>query len=265
MLGFFSLSWDGRRQISYVLGGEDNDSLILVLTPAKKMVTLIKIPKNLEVVTPWFGKYRAGKLFLLAEQEKNNEIVPLSLGYFLGVGIDKNLGKVKLNLSEENLSSRIKKFFFWSGNRNLQVWKYLSNNNLVWKTINLSSGVVEKELPDQSVVSQLPEGYLANNYLEYLTDPLIKEENLLISVFNIGGKQDLAFRVRTIIKSWGGNVIEVANADEETDYACILVLKDEEMQNKILVDRLKNFLDCRVEINDKSEIDVRVLVKNVKI
>ena len=267
LIGWFVDSWDGSRQLSLALETKDKDILILTLTPAKKMMAVILVPNNLEIETPWFGKYQAGRLSLLAEQENNQEVFSRSLSYFLGVPVD--FGIINTNFrpkgGEFSLKENIASFFFPPKSaRYFKVWRFLNSRDLFWRTIYLSEFSQEKELPDGSSVLVLNHDQMAN-LADYFTDPLVKQEALPISVFNIGSKTGLAQKAAIMIGNMGGTVVAIGNTDKEIDEDCLIVVSSEQMEQSLTLSRIKNVLGCSIIKDAADPSSAQILIKNVKI
>lgn len=254
----FRHSWSGREQISFGLSLDNGEVSILTLTPAKDMVTETRLASNLLIGTPWFGNYTVDKLFLLVDQENNENIFNRSLSYYLGIGVDFGFQHSKF----ENFSDFFfppKSLTFW------RAWRYLNRKDLVWKKIDLSNFSQSKLLPDGSEVLVINSDDIGHQLRTYFTDPVIIDEGLTLSVFNAGGKSGTARKVAGICQNMGIRVIEVGDEDKDID-DCRIFINEEDIQTTFTIKRLQRLFGCQVEVNSNQAIsDIKLVIKNVKI
>ena len=268
IINWFNSSWDGKRQISFAVEAKSKDILILLITPEKKLISVVVVPSNLEIETPWFDRYQAGKLSLLSQQEKNLAIFSRSLTYFLGIPIDFGIinTNFKLNSGEFSFKEQFLKLFFPPKSaRDWQIWQNLAKKDFFWKVIYLPKFCQEKILPDDSSVLVLDQGRMVE-IADYFGDPVIREESLAISVFNLGPKEGLAQKAAGLINNMGGVVVEIGDKDFDTQEDCLILIFSEEIGKKAIILRLKSVLGCGIEIDDKLDPDsAQILIRNVKI
>ncbi|MFH1561483.1 MAG: hypothetical protein ABID04_02800 [Patescibacteria group bacterium] len=263
-------SWDGKSQINLAISQEDNGILLLVLTPGKQSVLLLSLPANLLVQNSSLGTYQAGKLALLAEQEGSDNIFAQSLEYTLNIPIDKIGTKKQIRVSETGIDRSVLKQYFLKqfSFDNWRIWRYLGSSGLTWKTVSLADYALQKSLPDGSLALELDSLRLTRDYSDFLTDPLIKNEGLTISVFNIGFESGTAQKIADLLTNFGVRVVEVSSlqTDELEQADCLLVLSDKESQRTWLVRRLRRIFDCQTEVGEGSGMgEIEILVKSVRI
>jgi len=269
VIAWFSGSWDGRRQVSLAVESSQGDIFILIATPAKKMAVVLKLPANLILETPWFGDYQVDKLSLLAEQEKNISVFSRSLSYFLGLGVDQEI--INSGMDDDSREEEIKKrllslFLPPKSVDQWRLWRYLKDGELIWKFIDLSSFSQEKTLPDGSVVLTIDPAMIDQVFWEFLSDPVIKEENLNITVFNVGQIDGLAQRVSLIIANMGGRVVEVGTRPADFEGDCLLVASSKEVEKTDTFRRLVSVFGCDRKIGREEGIgEIQLLIRNVKI
>jgi len=267
-LSWLNDSWDGQRQISLAVEAKNKDILILSITPQKGIATIVVVPSNLEVETPWFGTYQAGKLSLLSRQESNPEIFKKSLAYFLGIPIDFGIMGTNFMLNKGEFAFKdqfLNLFFPPRSAKEFQLWRFLGKKDLFWKTIYLPEFCQEKILPDNSTVLVLNQDRMIE-IADYFIDPIIQKEGLVMSVFNLGSKDGLAAKAAVLIGNMGATVIEVGNKDFNTNQDCLILVPSREIEQKTTIIRIESVLGCQVEQdNQLNPNSAQVLLKNVKI
>ncbi|MBU2591890.1 MAG: hypothetical protein ABH867_04890 [Patescibacteria group bacterium] len=266
---WFAGSWNGKSQISLAVEAKEGKVLVLVITPSKNIAGLLILPSNLEIETPWFGRYRADKLSLLAKQEDKISIFPRSLAYFLKIPIDLGLVKTKLSFSEDEavLKERIRRLFFppmtvdyW------RLWRAFENRDLYWKIVDLSDFSQERTLPDGSFLLTLDDGGDLGGLLEYFSDPAVKKENLSIGVTNLGQISGLAQRVSDLVANLGGRVIEMNGGDFNLKEDCLILINEDRLAETTTVSRLSSVLGCDIrQDSDLTALDLQILIRNVRI
>lgn len=261
--------WDGKRQLSLAIETQSKKIIIFALTPEKNMAVALVIPPNLKVETPWFGAYRADKLSLLAKQEGKSRIFSRSLGFFLGIPIDREIinSGIILHQADETEIKRILKQVFspWRSLDNFRVWSWLRKRELVWRVVDLEAISQEETLPDGSVVLTIDPERIADTLLGIFTDPLVKNENIAISVFNSGGTPGMARRTAAIITSFGGRVVEVTDSERKVD-DCLVLFSQERLAQSTTLKRLESVLGCPKEQGRKEGLgEIQIFIKNVKI
>lgn len=265
----FKQAWSGERQVSLALETEANDVLILTLTPAKEMVVVVRVPARTVIETPWFGEYQVGKLSLLADQEKNKNIFNGSLTYYLGIPIDYPMISNSLSLDKFNESEIKKKLtgvFIPPQNFTFfKIWRYLSKKDIVWNLIDLEDYGQKDFLADDSEVFRIKPEKIDDQFWGYFSDPVVKKENLTMSVFNVGSEEGLANKISAVPENMGVRIVEVDSFEMDLEDCLIRVSKPDQIQS-VTVDRLKKVLGCRVETGGADGIgDLELLINNVKI
>lgn len=262
-------AWSGKEQISLALEMENNDGLLLTLTPAKEMVVATRIPSKTMIDTPWFGAYQVGKLPLLAKQENKPDVFNRSLSYYLELPIE--IGLANLNLKIEKFeptfikNKLVKLFFppksvtFW------RIWRYLLRKDLVWKTIDLEMLGEKDFLADNSEIFRIKPEKIDQQFWGYFSDPVVKKEELTLSVFNVGGKKGLANRTSAIAQNMGVRVVEISDLEAEVD-SCLFLVSGKKMIQTFTVTRLERVFGCQLKVGESKGIgDIALLIKNVKI
>lgn len=262
-------AWSGKEQISLALETENNDVLILTLTPAKEMVVLTRIPSKTRIQTPWFGDYPVGKLSLLVEQEQNKAIFKRGISYFLGLPVDYGFVKTGFSYPTFELSAVKRKLInYFLPPRNItfwRVWRYLSQKDLVWEKIDLKNYGQKDYLPDNTEVFLINPEKIDQQFWGYFSDPVVKKEGLTLSVFNVGGKSGVAKKISALSQNMGIRVVEVGDLQENVE-DCLILLEKEEFSRTYTVKRLQRVLGCQIEIREKEGLgDIKLLIKNVKI
>jgi len=267
-LSWLDDSWDGQRQVTLAVEAKNKDILILSITPQKGIATIVVVPSNLEIETPWFGTYQAGKLSLLSQQENNPEIFKKSLAYFLGIPIDFGIMGTNFMLNQGEFAFKdqfLGLFFPPRSVKELQVWHFLGKRDLFWKTIYLPEFCQEKILPDNSTVLVLNHDRMIE-IADYFIDPIIREEGLVISVFNLGSKDGLAAKAAVLIGNMGSTVVEVGNKDFNTDDECLILVPNKEVGYKATIIRIGSVLGCQIKQDRRLDSNsAQILLKNVKI
>ncbi len=262
-------AWSGVDQISFGVETADQDSLLMTVTPAKDMVVVVRVPSKTMIETPWHGSYQVGKLPLLAEQESNQAIYARSLSYYFGLPVD--VGLMDTNLKVEDLSQS----FLKKGFRNLlfppqnitnwRLWRFLNKNDLVWQVIDLENYGESEQLADGSQIYKIEPEKIDEQFWTYFSDPVIKNEGLTMSVFNVGEKSGLANKISSIPENIGIRVVEVDGLEAEVD-GCVINLSREEQKNTYSVQRLSRVLGCSIKVGvEKGFGDIELLIENVKI
>ena len=261
--------WDGKSQLSLALKTRSQKIVVLTLTPAKNMAIVLIIPANLVIETPWFGDYRADKLSLLTRQEGKDAIFFRSLGYFLGIPIDSAMINSEVifdQVDETEIKGALRRFFSpWRSIDNFKIWFWLKKRDLVWRVIDLEAVSQKKTLPDGSAILAIDSARASRTLQGLFTDPLVKNENITISVFNAGGPPGIAQRIATIITSFGGRVIEIADAEQMVDQ-CLILFSRGELTRTITFQRLESILGCPKEQGRGGGLgEIQIFMKNVKI
>ncbi len=264
----FRMSWSGNEQISFGLESESGEVLIVTLTPAKDMAVVTRIPGETIIETPWFGNYTVNKLYLLVNQEENENIFNRSLSYYLGLPVD--FGYRDFNFKKDFelsfLKNELSAFFFPPKNiTHWRVWRYLKIKDLVWKTIDLSDYGQLGSLADGSEVFLVDPDKIDQQLWAYFSDPLIKGEDISLSIFNAGGKSGLAKKISALCKNIGIRVVEVGD-QEEINQDCLLIANDEKLLTSYTVKRLHRLLGCNLELGNVRGLgNLNLIIKNVKI
>jgi hypothetical protein len=262
-------SWSGNEQISLGIETAKQDSLLITVTPAKDMVVVVRIPSRTIIDTPWYGSYQVGKLSLLSEQEGNRDIYARSLSYYLGLPVDIGMMRTSLkvdDLSQSLLRKSLRNLLFPPRNiTNWRLWRFLNKSNLVWQVIDLENyGQIEK-LADGSEVYRIEPEKIDQRFWTYFSDPVIKEEGLTMSIFNVGEKSGLANKISSIPENIGIRVVEVAGLEAEIE-GCVINLGNQDQENTYSVQRLGRILGCPVEFGVEEGFgDIELLIENVKI
>jgi len=263
-------NWDGKTQISSAIETKTGKILIFILTPAKNMSTVIIVPGESVIETPWFGAYQAKKLSLLARQEESPSIFPRSLAFFLGVPVDRGLTKTNLEVDQSDEKAIKKKlrgiFSPFKSIDDFRVWRWLGSRERVWRIINLADFGRETRLPDGSRVLVIDTKAISDRFWELFTDPVIKNEDIPIGVFNSGEVSGLAEKAATIIRNFGGRVVEVADRKMEEKEECLILISETIPRRAATVRRLESVFGCPSKVGKGKEIgDIQILFKNVKI
>ncbi len=264
-------SWSGKGQISIGIEAENKDSYVLTLTPGKEMAVVIRIPAKTMIDTPWFGEYQVEKLSLLSKQEENQLIYNRSLSYFLGLAVDESFINTSLKLDgleESTVKKSLSRLFvppknitFW------RVWRYLSDKDLVWQIIDLENYGEVDYLAGNTEVFRVDPSVISRQFTEYLTDPMVKKEEISLSVFNLGGSQGLASLISEIPINMGIRVVEVDSLNLDIEFEdCLILLSKPELSETYSVRRLSRVLGCQVKEGSGNGIgDIELLIKDVKI
>lgn len=260
------LIWNGKSGYSLALETKNKDILIFSLIPSKKLVTIIEVPRNTQIKTPWFGQYLAEKLSLLSKQEGSGAVFQRSLSYALGVPIDG--GKIGTNLEKkgEKWSSKISNYFRpWWGVEEWYLWRFLSQRDLVWQEFNLKEWSEKKELPDGQEFYDLNKELFLEEIGGAFTDIIVRREELPVSVFNVGKKENLADQTADIVQQMGIRVVEIGDRDRELEQGCLIV-SSKENKSSMTVLRLRRVFDCQFLVGeDESLGEIGFYIKNVKI
>ncbi len=263
--------WNRQSQINLAVEGRGGKILILSLTPAKSLVTGLIIPANLVVETPWFGRYQAAKLSLLANQEGKPLIFNRSLSYFLPLALDQGWLGTDLDLEGEpkRVARGLRVFFApWRRPSAVKFWLFLRRKDLVWQWFDLSQWSQSKTLPDGTQVLELDRERFGRAVLADLTDPLVKNEAITIGVFNVGQQSGLAQRTARLIEYFGGRVIEIGDREVELN-DCLIILRHRELKQTHTFARLQSVLSCRWQVvpreSGEGMAEIQILVKSVKI
>lgn len=261
--------WDGKSQLSLAIETQSKKIIVFAITPAKNLATVLIIPPNLKVETPWFGVYRADKLSLLAKQEGKEMIFPRSLEYFLGIPIDRGIIDSRLAFDqgdETTLKIKLRGLFFPARSiGELRIWWWLRKKELVWQIVDLANFSQQEILPDQSTVLVVDSEKISDRLFGLFTDPLVKNENIPLSIFNSGGPSGLAQRTAVIATQFGARVVEVADAQREGD-ECLILFSQPKLTRTATFRRLKSVFGCREEEGRGEGLgEIQIFVKNVKI
>lgn len=267
ILPWFNSGWDNLSQLSFALEAKDGEILILAVTPGKNMASLVILPRNLEIETPWFGRYQAKKLSLLARQEGEGSIFFRSLSFYLGIPVDRGIMGTKLvfDQNEVVLKQRLKKLFFPP--RSIDqwfFWRKLNDRDIFWKITDLSDFSEKRSLPDGSFSVIVDRSIILGEVGEYFSDPSVKKENISIAVANVGQVSGLAQTVSDLIGSIGARVVEVSDKTTDIESDCLILLSKAELEETKTVNRLKSIFGCQIKLGQVNLGDVQILIKNVK-
>ncbi len=262
-------SWSGEEQFSIVLEAKESDALILTLTPAKSTVVVSRIPAKTMIDTPWFGEYQVEKLPLLADQENEKDVYNRSLSYYFGIPIDLAVLNSGLSLDRQNksfLKGNLGRFFwppkgitFW------RIWRYLLKKDLVWQFFEFEELAEEYHLIDGTEVLKIDPARINRQLGEYFSDPVVKNENLTLSIFNAGRKEGIAGKISVLAGNLGLRVIEVGDTEEKID-GCLIFAAEKEIISSKSVIRLSRVLGCEIKQEDVNGIgEIKLLIENVKI
>ncbi len=261
-----NLNWHGKTGYGLALETKNKDIVILSLIPSKKLVTVIEIPGNTQIETPWFGKYLARKLSLLTEQEKSPSVFQHSLSYSLGIPIDSGKVATILEKNDKNWSTAISGYFKpWWGVEDWYLWRYLRQRDLVWQEYSLKDWSEQKKLPDGQLFYELNKDLFLEEVGGGFTDIIVRREDLPVSVFNIGKKEDLADQTADIIQQMGIRVVEIGDRDRELNSGCLIVA-NEQNKTSMTILRLRRVFGCQYleeEVDSLGEIGF--YIKSVKI
>ncbi len=262
----WQLNWRGESGYSLALETKEKDVLILSLIPSKKTATVIEVPGNTQIETPWFGQYLAQKLSLLSEQEKSPFVFSRSLSYSLGIPIDRGKAKTNLSRKGEKWASVVSSYFRpWWGVEEYYLWRYLSQRDLVWQEYSLKKWSKKKELPDGREFYNLNRELFLEEIEGRFSDSIVRREELPVSVFNIGQKENLADQTADIIQQMGIRVVEIGDRDRELNQGCLIV-SDERNRPSFTVRRLKKVFGCDFQAENLDSLgEINLFIKNVKI
>lgn len=262
----WQLNWRGKSGYSLALETKENDILVLSLIPSKKKATVIEVPGNTQIETPWFGQYLAQKLSLLSEQEKTPSIFTRSLSHSLGIPIDSAKTKTSLTKKGEKWSSVISGYFRpWWGVEEYYLWRYLGQRDVVWQEYGLKKWSEKKKLPDGREFYDLNRELFLEEIGGQFTDAIVRREELPVSVFNIGQKEDLADQTADIIQLMGIRVVEIGDRDRELDQGCLIV-SEEGNRSSFTVRRLRKVFGCDFQAESLDSLGkINFFIKNVKI
>jgi hypothetical protein len=262
-------SWSGEEQFSVVLETKERDALILTLTPAKNIAVVFRIPAKTLVYTPWFGEYQVGKIPILVEQEKEKNIYNRSLSYYFGIPIDLPILNSGLDLNKQTEASLRSELSgsFWppKGITYWRIWRYLSKKEIVWQFIEVEEFSEKNYLVDGTEVLRIDPLIINRQFSEYFSDPVIKKENITLSIFNAGHREGLANKISLIAENMGMRVVEIGDYDEKID-GCLILADEKELITSKSVMRLGRVLGCEIKLKKLSSIGkVKLLIENVKI
>jgi hypothetical protein len=260
------LNWNGKAGYSLAIETKQKDILILSLIPSKKLATVIEVPGNTQIETPWFGKYLAEKLSLLSEQEQSRTVFQRSLSYSLGIPIDSEKTETSLSKNKQKWSSKLSSYFKpWWGVEEWYLWRYLRQRDLVWQEYSLQQWSEKKELPDGREFYDLNKELFLEEIGGVFTDIIVRREELPVSVFNIGQKEDLADQTADIIEQMGIRVVEIGDRDREINEGCLIV-SNQENKNSMTVLRLRRVFGCQFLMEETDSLgEIGFYIKNVKI
>ena len=136
---------------------------------------------------------------------------------------------------------------------------------MVWQEYNLKDWSEEKQLPDGRIVYNLNKSQFLEQVSSAFTDPIVRREELSVSVFNIGEKQNLADQTADIIEQMGVRVVEIGDKEIELEEGC-LIKTNKEYDQSFTVHRLRKIFGCKYNVGEIDSLGkIQFYIKNVKI
>lgn len=241
---------------------------------------VVSLPDNLSVRVPFgYGYYRMDAVWKLAALEHKDALSSQAVEDLLGVPISGWLSsaspKTISETEDQALIETVKSAFtitsLLNGNiqtnlnvldRTILAWQLLNtrpSNTLLYATHRNPRLFIDATLADQTVIKVVNESALDQFLEQKFESTQIRQDGLLIKIFNTTSTGGIAQRFSRFITNAGGKVIAVGNAAEIVDQCLIVTNKDN--AQKDLVRFVKGLFACESRIaEDTLEADVLLYV-----
>jgi hypothetical protein len=277
----------GKDRVTFVFSAEN--IFVISLDPKEGKMMMIKIPPETQIdVAHGYGKYRAGAVYKLGEEEKigGGKILAESVqeymgividGYLrapeaiwiLGVGSEEELGRIDFTFKKKmsqfrgfikilggNFETNFSKFDL------IKIWREILKvrpDRVVFVDLAQSFVSWETVLPDgqksYEVEPEMLEQIVKKNFL----DEKIREENFLVEVTNTTLHSKLADKAARILTNIGVDVVAVSETEEKL-LSC-QVVTDKKFKNSYTVKKIRRIFDCHFregEIGGRADITVKI-------
>ena len=252
--------WAKKSTLSLAIPAQNGDILIAVFNSETGKISSLEIPKDTEIlVSKNLGVWKAGSLWKLALQEKDEHIFPRSLMktfYF----------PVKF-YAEEQATGFVEGGFFNIVKSLLSIYK--TNMSLLDKislaSFSLTVNNIDKldidaksEFLTKTKLSDGEEGFvkkiqIPTRILVAFSDPQISKDGIKVKIIDATG-QGVATEVAKIVSTLGAKVTSIKLTDKE-DMDCLVASKEREIARKFA-----EILNCAVKIEniDSSDVEIKI-------
>lgn len=286
---FANAKWDGKRRFNFIV---DGDPLYLVsIEPVTRQAQVLAIPKNVILEVPYeYGTYPAGAVYGLGKLDQKrgggkllsksieNTFAVVVEGFFAGK-------KDSYSLKYSDLSSHKKKYFSVGGfipsvflfqrlSSDISYDLSLSDVFRIWSTLRklridqISITDLEKanvlnhqKQPDGTEVQLINYDLLDLFNLTKFQDTEVRDEKISVEVVNATGREKVATQFTRILNNLGANVVSKSTGGVTEKELCSLYISDSKFSSSIIVKRLKNFYQCKLDEQKNNGIsDIKVVL-----
>ncbi|MCD6225809.1 hypothetical protein J7J95_01870 [bacterium] len=238
-------AWDKKTQFNLVLAYPQK-TVFLVITPQQKSALAVVFPSSVRVEAfGGYGTFRLDKIDDLGRQEGKRELLRKTIQFSFGFPVDF-YHSFSSPFSQEESFALFRK----------QLMKLVFS----WQPLSLSKRItlweIARFLQDRFLVKELifaeEKGFLSGENLKrkdwltwkanHLSDPLLREEGVLIGIYNCGGETGLGKKVAHALSGVGMNVAVVKDSQREVK-PCLVLFSSEEKTETKTVRRLHEFFD----------------------
>jgi len=246
---------------------------LLTVNPAQETAFLISFPGDLKVKAfGGYGIFGIDKIDDLARQEGKQNLTSKTLEYNFGLPLDfwfffdfdKNLFSSSLPFEEEkDLFSSVRNQLFRLS-FSLKRISFSDRVNLFLTSVFLRNRFLIKETVggnDKRFLSKTEEGYGLNKEVwdnwssTYLADPALRNERLLLGIYNAAGHPGLATEIAQVLTNEGMAIGVVRDSQQKVDN-CLIAFKKKEYYQTRTFSRLQGlFSSCEVKIMPEEVFD----------
>jgi hypothetical protein len=219
----------------------NSNAEITIVDPQKYKIVKILIPENTQINSSrGFGVYKISSLWKLGEKEGlSGKLVSESLrrDFLVPLYLWKDEDKTNLNLWQKIKICLLSKGFLNYDTININLI-----DNRVLKLKKLSDGT-----GGYIISSKIPESILINFVEDYMAETVSK-----IEIEDLTGNSETIENISKILGVMGGKITSYSKGFDK-DFDCEVIGKD-----KILVGVVSKTFDCKVSIDTKLSVDLKI-------
>jgi len=257
--------WNRHSQFNLALASPLK-IFLLTVNPAQETAFLISFPGDLGVEAfGGYGTFGMDKIDDLARQEGKQNLAsktleynfgfPLDFWFFSDFDKDRFLSSLSLEKGKDAFSLIRSQLFRLSFS--LKKISFSDRINLFLMSAFLQNRFLLKEIiggDDKGFLSKTEGGHELNkenwdNWSSiYLADPALRDERLLLGIYNVAARSGLAAEIAQVLTNEGMTVGVVRDSQQKVDN-CLIVFKKKEYYRTRTFSRLQGlFSSCEVKV-----------------
>lgn len=252
--------WAKKNTLSLAIPAQNGDILIAVFNSRTGKISSLEIPKDTEIwVAKNLGIWKAGSLWKLALQEKDEDIFPRSIMKTFYFPVKFYAEEQAIGFVEGGVFNNVKSFLsIYRTNMNLLDKISLAAFSLTVNNIDKLDIDSKEEFLTKTKLNDGEEGFvkktqIPTRILVTFSDPQISKDGIKVKIIDATG-QGVAAQVSKVVSTLGAKVTSIKLIDKE-DMDCLIASKERELARKFA-----EILDCATKVENITSSDVEIKI-----